>query len=151
MRNRAYAEVGGWPDTPRADFDFQLMANLGRCCGEPADPTNLTIMSYGHGPQYVFRWGGTKAFHGQAFGRSPEDTEWYTRVPKPDPNIKHGIITSEYDQDTEYVLSQLADWERRQAAFHYDHARRECVQQQAESDQPPAVITQSQGLGCTTR
>ena len=31
-------------------------------------------------PSYIFRWGQTNAYHGQAFMRGPEDQGWYERV-----------------------------------------------------------------------
>ncbi len=38
MRRETLRRIGGWVDTPRADFDQQLLATLRRDCGPPADP-----------------------------------------------------------------------------------------------------------------
>ncbi|MEI7702816.1 MAG: glycosyltransferase family A protein, partial [Planctomycetia bacterium] len=70
---QAFEQVGGWPLTLRGDFDQQLLARL-TAIGSPADPCAVA------GPGYVFRWGSTGAYHGQAFMRGPEDEEWYGRV-----------------------------------------------------------------------
>jgi|GEM_PF-5240067 len=35
------------------------------------------------GPAYIFRWGQTNAYHGQAFMYGPEDEGWYDRVQAP--------------------------------------------------------------------
>jgi hypothetical protein len=31
-------------------------------------------------PSWIFRWGQTNVYHGQAFMRGPEDEGWYERV-----------------------------------------------------------------------
>jgi hypothetical protein len=68
----AIEQVAGWPLTMRGDFDQQLIARLNGL-GSPADPCSVG------NPSYVFRWGSTGAYHGQALMRGPEDEEWYTR------------------------------------------------------------------------
>ncbi len=67
---RAFEQVGGWPLTMRADFDQQLIARLG-AVGVAGDPCEL-----GH-PAYIFRWGSTGAYHGQALMQGPDDECWY--------------------------------------------------------------------------
>ena len=73
MTRQAFDECGGWPLTMRGDFDQQLIARL-TAVGPSADPCSVAE------PAYVFRWGSTDAYHGQAFMRGPEDEEWYGRV-----------------------------------------------------------------------
>ena len=68
----AFEKVGGWPLTLRGDFDQQLIARLNGL-GSPADPCSVG------NPSYVFRWGSTGAYHGQALMRGPEDEAWYSR------------------------------------------------------------------------
>lgn len=62
--------IGGWPDTPRGDFDQQFLKQLS-VAGPPADPCQLAE------PSYIFRWETTGAYHGQAYMRSAEDGTWY--------------------------------------------------------------------------
>lgn len=69
VRASFLARVGGWPDTPRADFDQQFLRRLAEA-GAGADPCAFAA------PSYVFRWD-TGAYHGQAAMRSPADTTWY--------------------------------------------------------------------------
>jgi hypothetical protein len=73
MTRRAFDECGGWPLTLRGDFDRQLLARLA-AVGESADPCSVDK------PAYVFRWGSTGAYHGQALMQGPEDQKWYERA-----------------------------------------------------------------------
>lgn len=73
VRREALATVGGWPDTPRADFDQQLLRRLA-ALGPPGDPCQYAP------PSYVFRWASTESYHGQAYMRSADDPQWYDRV-----------------------------------------------------------------------
>ena len=70
---QAFEQVAGWPLTLRGDFDQQLISGL-NSISPTADPC---IMA---GPSYVFRWGSTGAYHGQALMRGPEDEGWYDRA-----------------------------------------------------------------------
>ncbi len=74
MTRKAFEQVGGWPLTLQGDFDQQLMARLSSV-GTAADPCLDSE------PAYVFRWGSTGAYHGQALMKSGLDQEWYSRVP----------------------------------------------------------------------
>lgn len=78
MRSDVFAEVGGWPDTDRADFDQQLLAELGRT-GPGADPCALPAADLAR-PSYVFRWGSTGDEHGQSHMRGADDEGWYERA-----------------------------------------------------------------------
>jgi hypothetical protein len=69
----AFEQVGGWPLTLRGDFDQQLVARLNGL-GIAADPCSVAS------PSYVFRWGSTGAYHGQALMRGPEDELWYDGI-----------------------------------------------------------------------
>lgn len=70
MTRQAFEQVGGWPLTQRGDFDQQLIVKL-NAVGIPGDPCSVA------GPGYVFRWGSTGAYHGQAMMRGPDDENWY--------------------------------------------------------------------------
>ena len=109
LRNRAYFKAGGWPDTNRADYDLQFIGNLQRRCGAPADPIRCQTAFGGKEgmPQYIFRWGSSQAYHGQAFGKGPADETWYNRVPQPDPKVKHGHLTPQFDEDTKEKIAGL--------------------------------------------
>ena len=73
FRREVFDRIGGWPLTKRGDFDQQLIARL-TAIEAPGDPCQLDS------PSYIFRWGQTNAYHGQAFMRGPEDEGWYERV-----------------------------------------------------------------------
>ena len=67
---QAFEEVGGWPLTLRGDFDQQLIARL-NVLGSAGDPCLFAE------PCYVFRWGSTGGYHGQAMMSGPENETWY--------------------------------------------------------------------------
>jgi hypothetical protein len=70
---RALEQVGGWPMTLRGDFDQQLIARL-NAVGFAGDPCEFAD------PAYVFRWGSTGAYHGQALMTGPADESWYEAI-----------------------------------------------------------------------
>ena len=69
----ALQEIGGWPDTGEGNFDQQLMGRMWGAHGAPSTCFKT--------PQYIFRWRGSNAPHGQAFMKGPTDTTWYERFP----------------------------------------------------------------------
>jgi hypothetical protein len=73
MTRQAFEQYGGWSLTLRGDFDQQLLERL-VAVSESADPCSVAE------PGYVFPWGHTNAYHGQAFMQGPEDEGWYDRV-----------------------------------------------------------------------
>jgi hypothetical protein len=81
----AFEQVGGWPLTLRGDFDQQLIARL-NSLGIAGDPCAVAS------PSYIFRWGSTGAYHGQALMRGPEDEQWYQRA------FSDGDSTGSHDQ-----------------------------------------------------
>lgn len=89
MTRRAHDMCGGWPLTRRGDFDQQLIARL-NSIGEPGDPCIIDR------PGYVFRWGSTGAYHGQAMMEGPDDEAWYGRVPSRD-STEHQPFSPEFD------------------------------------------------------
>lgn len=94
--------IGGWPDTPRADFDQQLLARLRRECGPPADPCKDAP------PSYVFRWGSTASYHGEAWMKSPADVSWYRDAPaKTKPQGREIIVTPVLDAETVTVFKEV--------------------------------------------
>ncbi|MFM7925469.1 MAG: glycosyltransferase, partial [Planctomycetaceae bacterium] len=60
FRREIFDRIGGWPLTKRGDFDQQLIARL-NAIERPGDPCQFAD------PSYIFRWGQTNAYHGQAF------------------------------------------------------------------------------------
>jgi len=70
---QAFEQVAGWPLTMRGDFDQQLIASL-NSIGKPGDPCTVDR------PGYVFRWGSTGAYHGQALMHGPDDETWYSQL-----------------------------------------------------------------------
>ena len=102
MRREALEHIGGWPDTPRADFDQQLLAKLHRECGPPADPCESGP------PSYVFRWGSTNSYHGQAWMQSPDDIAWYRDAPNRIPSQGTAIrVTPGLDAEAEALMDRL--------------------------------------------
>jgi len=111
-------KIGGWVDTDCADFDVQMMAKL-RESGPPADPTHYAA------PSYMFRWATTNTPHGQSFGRSRKDTEWYTRagdtlrqeffrkVAANRWKLPIGRLTPQFDSETAGIYNN-AGWLKRQ-------------------------------------
>jgi hypothetical protein len=73
FRREIFDRIGGWPLTRRGDFDQQLFARL-KAIEAPGDPCQFAD------PSYIFRWGQTNAYHGQAFMQGSEDEGWYDRV-----------------------------------------------------------------------
>lgn len=91
--------AGRWPDTPRADFDLQFMANLERANGV-ADPCALAP------PSYAFRWGSTSAYHGQGVMQGPDDPHWYERIAAwvPPPTAQ-GVLEPLMDDETMALMA----------------------------------------------
>ncbi|MBT9153053.1 MAG: hypothetical protein DDT35_01280 [Firmicutes bacterium] len=98
FRRSALEAVGGWPDTPRGDFDQQLIARFRKRFGEPADPGQL--------PSYVFRWGSTGSYHSQSF-MAGTGGEWYDRMPQRVAFQGRLRIVPTLDQETIDVFQQL--------------------------------------------
>ena len=73
LTRQAFEKVRGWPLTLRGDFDQQLIARFNGL-GIAADPCMIA------NPSYVFLWGSTGAYHGQALMRGPEDEQWYHAI-----------------------------------------------------------------------
>lgn len=97
IRSELLQKIGGWPDTPRADFDQQLLAKL-KENGTRGDP----CASFG--PSYVFRWQSTGQYHGQAYMRSPDDTDWYDKAgASADDAAPVDVLTPELDAETREI------------------------------------------------
>jgi len=106
FRREALEEVGGWPNTSRGDFDQQLMAVFSRRFGTPADPCD------GYAPSYLFRWGSTGSYHGQAFmaGRGA-DGDWYGKMPdRIEPRGGDIAIRPKLDEETEAIFKVAASF-----------------------------------------
>ena len=95
--------IGGWIETPRGDFDQQLLAALSRRFGTPGDPCD------GFAPSYVFRWGSTGSYHGQAFmGGDGIKGDWYARIPEGASLIQgsSSYITPQLDEETIHIFDE---------------------------------------------
>lgn len=100
MTRALFHRVGGWPLTKRADFDQQCMSAMAQAAGPVgfADPCQFAP------PSYCFRYGSTRAYHGQHFMRSPDDEEWYDRVPR-QPGNRDLVLYPEFDAETKAVYA----------------------------------------------
>lgn len=74
FRRSALRQLSGWPTNRRANFDLQLIGRAYQSFGAPSD------LLATHDPSYVFRWESTGTRHGQSFGASADDTEWYAKA-----------------------------------------------------------------------
>lgn len=100
FRRDALAEVGGWPDTARGDFDQQLIRNLRDRFGPPADPLD------DFQPSYVFRWGSTGCTHGQSLMRGAEDEQWYRRAEELEAG-EGRVVAPVMDEETRGIFIQV--------------------------------------------
>lgn len=92
--------VGGWPLTQRGDFDQTFVAHLAE--GGRGDPCETGS------PSYVFRWGSTQQYHGQALMGGPADTTWYERCEFLGQEAVQGIVTPELDAETSAILRSVS-------------------------------------------
>ena len=98
LTRSAFESVGGWPLTSRGDFDQTFLNRLQRV-GVTVDPC------CSHPPSYVFRWGSTGAYHGQAQMRGPQDEAWYASIAETDSvPVSARSLIPRYDTETEIVL-----------------------------------------------
>lgn len=91
-------QIGGWVQTPRADFDQQFIARLHR-----ASPS--AQFSTGD-PTYIFRWASTGHSHCQGLMSSPANTDWYDRVPVHDQRRVETLVP-QFDTATIRYFSEL--------------------------------------------
>jgi hypothetical protein len=91
--------VGGWPNTKRADFDYQLVLRLTQM-GRRVDPCLVFPASY------VFRLMSTQDYHGQTAMRGRDDEEWYERCTQPLSTARFGgrQLTPAMDDETKRVM-----------------------------------------------
>ena len=68
----AYERLGGFPDTPRADFDFSIRDALHR------DSPMADCSDFGP-PQFYFRWATTGTLHAESAANGPTDTDWMAK------------------------------------------------------------------------
>lgn len=99
LRRDAWEAIGGWPRTRRLDFDQELLGRLMRAYGPPADSCDPA-----RGPSYVFRWGSTGAYHGQAFGVET----WWDDVADL-PLDRHAVenLLPRFDVETARLLQEI--------------------------------------------
>lgn len=104
FRRGSLAQVGGWPDTARGDFDQQLIRNLERKFGPAADP--LAGVD-GFPPSYVFRWGSTGTRHGQTFMQSGGDEGWYRRAAEQPEAAGERVVVPAMDAETRGIVAKF--------------------------------------------
>lgn len=73
IRRDLLTNIGGWIQTPRADFDQQQIAACQDIAGDPGRPDR------DQPPSYIFRWQDSGDSHCQGIMRGPENTDWYER------------------------------------------------------------------------
>jgi glycosyltransferase involved in cell wall biosynthesis len=73
ISRQVYERMGGWPETPRMDFDLQMLARLRK------DSTVLDPCRRGPS-QYYFRWASTHMPHGQSYSVGPGDEYWLSKA-----------------------------------------------------------------------
>ena len=96
----ALKSIGGWPVTSSADFDQQLIAKMAKL-GAVGDPSSI------RDPSYVFRWGSTMAYHGQAMMSGPQDTTWYDKIPGGQDMRRVTGLMPCFDLETLALMEQL--------------------------------------------
>ncbi|WP_156514519.1 hypothetical protein [Planctomyces sp. SH-PL14] len=96
----AFELAGGWPITRRGDFDIQFLKRLDSL-GQTVDPCKLST------PSYVFRWGSTQSYHGQAFMAGPRDPTWYDRCEAQGHDLQGASFTPNFDEETRGILNQV--------------------------------------------
>lgn len=100
--------IGGWPNSPRADFDYQILGALHQHAKSKAEPW-ATVADC----QYVFRWNTGRA-HGQWTHKDgPGDEQWYDRCAiayTPVPYV--GQLVPQYDHRTLKVLNEVGQLKR---------------------------------------
>jgi len=97
----AWHQVGGWPETLRADFDQQMIGRLNRRLGPAADPTRVAR------PSYIFRWASTGHPHAQWWMRSPDNTDWYAEYARACKPPESDRVPVRMDEETEKMLNLL--------------------------------------------
>jgi len=96
-----FRRMGGWPPVTTLDFDQQFMSRLAAASGIVGDAT----LAADAVPSYVFRWGSTGAYHGQAFGHD----DWYGavgRLPLDVPPVER--LEPAFDDESRRVYREAA-------------------------------------------
>jgi hypothetical protein len=96
------AADGGWIESPRADWDQQMIAVCQAVGSEPGDPLRFNPV-----PQYVYRWGDSQAHHSSGCMRSPDDTTWYAKTPVVDPSLTAVRLEPRLDDCTRILYEML--------------------------------------------
>lgn len=101
IRREAWKEVGGWPETRRADFDQRLIGLLTARFGPAGDPCRFDL------PGYCFRWQDSHDWHGQGFMQGPGDEDWYDRCAEQTSANRVGQIVPRWDPGTIRIYREI--------------------------------------------
>lgn len=101
IRRDALETLGGWLQTPRADFDLQQIGRL-TALGAPGRPEPC--------PSYMFRWASTGARHYQNYVRSPADTTTCARNVMSS-TAKLPVLTPRFDAHTTAILARYGSFQ----------------------------------------
>lgn len=89
--------------TKRADFDQQSIAKFLEIGGQYGDPVDYSPARV---PAYVFRWGSTGAYHGQAVMQGGDDEGWYDRLAATQMEQVQ-VLYPQFDSETLAVMQAL--------------------------------------------
>ena len=96
MTVESFVKTDGWPETHQLNFDQQLFTNLSIITG--CDGVYQTDT-----PSYIFRWGSTGEYHGQALGE-----HWYEAAASCGDQRPGPIdIVPQFDEETKQVYKEL--------------------------------------------
>ena len=100
--------VKGWPNTKRADFDQQFIANLTKAALEH-DPVNGIGDPWPTGPiPFVYRWHTGHAHAQSTMDKGPADETWYDRSEQAYARVNHvGKLVPCLDAATKSIFQQL--------------------------------------------
>jgi hypothetical protein len=99
MGTMQLVKIGGWIQTPRADFDQQQIA----ACAPSA---NMVIASPDYVPSFVYRWGTTGVQHCSSLMRTPDNVDWYTNF-KPADTRRNLRLQPQFDAETKRVYARF--------------------------------------------
>lgn len=97
-------KIGGWPKTKSGDFDQKLIASLEK-------NGHQATFGKGYKPTYVFRWGSTQSYHGQAYMKTAAYEYWWEDVQRrtePEGQLNSIRLTPKMDEETKRTIDEIA-------------------------------------------